>query len=92
MLQAIEKYFPEDVHFTRPTGGMFLWVTLPQSSNALTLLQEAVNRGVAYVPGEPFYANGGGLNTLRLSYSIATPQQVDEGMASLGELLREDKT
>ena len=90
MLQAIEKYFPEDVHFTRPTGGMFLWVTLPKGSDTLNLLKEAVNRGVAYVPGEPFYANGGGLHTLRLSYSIATAEQVDKGMASLGELLRED--
>jgi 2-aminoadipate transaminase len=91
MISAIEKNFPEDVHFTRPTGGMFLWVTLPQGNDTLKLLEQAVKRGVAYVPGEPFYANGGGLNTLRLSYSIATPQQVEQGIASLGELLREDK-
>ena len=91
MISAIEKNFPEDVHFTRPTGGMFLWVTLPKGNNTLELLKEAVNRGVAYVPGEPFYANGGGLHTLRLSYSIATAEQVEKGMASLGELLREDK-
>jgi 2-aminoadipate transaminase len=90
MITSIEKNFPEDVHFTRPRGGMFLWVTLPQGSNTLELLKEAVNRGVAYVPGEPFYANGGGLNTLRLSYSIATAEQVEKGMASLGELLREN--
>jgi 2-aminoadipate transaminase len=89
MIDAIEKNFPEDVHFTRPKGGMFLWVTLPKGNNTLELLKEAVNRGVAYVPGEPFYANGGGLNTLRLSYSIATAEQVEKGMASLGALLRE---
>lgn len=90
MLGAIEKNFPEDVHFTRPTGGMFLWVTLPKEKNTLELLKKAVDRGVAYVPGEPFYANGGGLHTLRLSYSIATAQQIEEGVASLGELLREE--
>ncbi len=91
MLGNIEKYFPEDVHFTRPKGGMFLWVTLPKEKNALPLLEEAVKRGVAYVPGEPFFANGGGKNTLRLSYSIATPEQVEKGIKSLGELLNEDK-
>jgi 2-aminoadipate transaminase len=90
MIDAIEKNFPEDVAFTRPSGGMFLWVTLPKECNTLELLKDAVNRGVAYVPGEPFYANGGGLNTLRLSYSIATAEQVEKGMASLGELLREN--
>jgi 2-aminoadipate transaminase len=91
MLGAIEKYFPEDVHFTRPKGGMFLWVTLPKEKDALPLLEQAVKRGVAYVPGEPFFANGGNKNTLRLSYSIATPEQVEKGVSSLGELLNEDK-
>jgi 2-aminoadipate transaminase len=91
MLRNIEKYFPEDIHFTRPKGGMFLWVTLPKEKNALPLLEQAVKRGVAYVPGEPFFANGGGKNTLRLSYSVATPEQVEKGIASLGELLNEEK-
>jgi 2-aminoadipate transaminase len=91
MISAIEKNFPEDAHFTRPSGGMFLWVTLPKGNDTLKLLEQAVKRGVAYVPGEPFYANGGGLNTLRLSYSVATAEQVEKGIASLGELLREDK-
>jgi 2-aminoadipate transaminase len=91
MLGNIEKYFPEDIHFTRPKGGMFLWVTLPKDKNALPLLEEAVKRGVAYVPGEPFFATGGGKNTLRLSYSVATPEQVEKGIKSLGELLNEEK-
>lgn len=91
MLGAIEKYFPEDIHFTRPKGGMFLWVTLPKDKDALPLLEQAVKRGVAYVPGEPFFANGGNKNTLRLSYSIATPEQVEKGIRGLGELLNEDK-
>jgi 2-aminoadipate transaminase len=91
MLSNIEKYFPEDVHFTRPKGGMFLWVTLPKENDALKLLEEAVKRGVAYVPGEPFFANEGGKNTLRLSYSVATPEQVERGIKSLGELLNEEK-
>jgi 2-aminoadipate transaminase len=91
MLRNIETYFPEDIHFTRPKGGMFLWVTLPKEKNALPLLEEAVKRGVAFVPGEPFFAKGGGKNTLRLSYSVATPEQVEKGIKSLGELLNEDK-
>ena len=54
------KSTSRDVHFTRRTGGMILWVTLPKGSDTMNLLKEAVNRGVAHVPGEPFYANGGG--------------------------------
>ncbi len=91
MLGAIEKYFPEDIHFTRPKGGMFLWVTLPKDKDALPLLEQAVKRGVAFVPGEPFFPNGGGKNTMRLSYSVATPEQVEKGISSLGELLNEEK-
>lgn len=89
MLKALEKNFPEDCHWTRPKGGMFLWVTLPKGSNSLEMLTEAVKHKVAYVPGEPFYAKGGGENTFRLSYSIATPEQIDEGMENLGKVIRE---
>lgn len=74
--------------WTRPKGGMFLWVTLPRGMNASQLAYEAVKQNVAYVPGEAFYANGGGENTLRLSYSVATPEQIDEGMRRLGEVFK----
>lgn len=86
MLAALERYFPAELSWTRPQGGMFLWVTLPGGMNATELAFEAVQAQVAYVPGEAFFANGGGENTLRLSYSVATPEQIDAGMRRLGEV------
>ncbi len=88
MLKALDTHFPAEVSWTRPKGGMFLWATLPDGMNATELAFEAVKQNVAYVPGESFYANGGGENTLRLSYSVATPEQIDEGMQRLGEVFK----
>jgi 2-aminoadipate transaminase len=86
MLAALERHFPEEAHWTRPKGGMFLWVTLPEGLNATELAREAAEAGVVYVPGEAFFAGGGGENTLRLSYSVATPEQIETGMRALGEV------
>ena len=86
MLGALERHFPAGVAWTRPQGGMFLWVTLPAGLNATELALEAVREGVAYVPGEAFFAAGGGENTLRLSYSVASPEQIETGVARLGAL------
>ncbi|MFC4638766.1 PLP-dependent aminotransferase family protein [Deinococcus hohokamensis] len=88
MMARIEEHFPVGVDFTRPQGGMFLWVTLPGGLDTTALLPRAVEHKVAYVPGSPFYALGGGENTLRLSYSSATDAQIDTGMAALGNVLR----
>jgi 2-aminoadipate transaminase len=81
------------VEWNTPEGGMFLWVRLPQGMNAVDLLPRAVARGVAFVPGSPFYANGGHggeqLRTLRLSFVTATVQQIDTGMAALAAAIRE---
>lgn len=89
MLGQMGEHFPAGVAYTRPQGGMFLWVTLPEGLNTVALLPRAVERKVAYVPGQPFYALGGGQNTLRMSYSNATPEQITAGMRALGETFRE---
>ena len=86
MLEAMATSFPDEVAWTRPKGGMFLWVTLLKGCDAALLLREAVAEGVAFVPGEAFFANGGGENTLRLSYSVATPEEIDKGIGKLGEV------
>ena len=90
MLRALGSYFPEQLRWTHPQGGMFIWVTLPEGNNTVELLKDAVEQKVAYVPGGPFFANGGGEHTFRLSYSIATPEQIDKGMASLAQVLKEN--
>lgn len=89
MLSAIEKYFPSDVNFTRPEGGLFIWVELPEDVNASKLFPTAVERKVAYVTGNSFFADGRGDNTMRLNFSNATVEQIDTGIKTLGELLKE---
>jgi 2-aminoadipate transaminase len=89
MLNALETHFPPNVHWTRPEGGMFLWVTLPESLNAQEVLKKAVERKVALVPGGPFHAIGGGENTMRLNFSNASPEKIQEGISRLGQVLYE---
>ena len=88
VLEAMAASFPDEVAWTRPKGGMFLWVTLPEKCDAALLLREAVAEGVAYVPGEAFFANGGGENTLRLSYSVATLEEIGRGVERLGKVFK----
>ena len=90
MLAAMEEHFPEGVTWTRPQGGMFLWVKLPEHVDASELMKAALKEKVAFVPGTPFYPNGGGKNAMRLNYSNAQPDKIKEGIKRLGRaLLRE---
>ena len=89
MLTALEANFPAGVKWTRPEGGMFLWATLPEGLDAGEILQTAVQRKVAFVPGGPFHPNGGGENTIRLNFSNAKPEMIREGIARLGGVLKE---
>jgi DNA-binding transcriptional MocR family regulator len=77
------------VRWTRPQGGLFLWVTLPEGMNAAEILPMAVKNKVAYVPGGSFFPNGAGANTFRLNFSNAQPAQIEEGIRRLGEVLSE---
>ncbi|MEF2279730.1 PLP-dependent aminotransferase family protein [Deinococcus sp. YIM 134068] len=89
MVARIQEHLPAGIEHTTPEGGMFLWVTLPEGIDTQPMLARAVERKVAYVPGSPFFALGGGANTMRLSYSSATPEQIDRGLRALGETIRE---
>ena len=90
MLDALEKNFPAGVKWTRPKGGIFLWVTLPEGMDAADLLPKAVEKMVAFVPGGPFHANGGGENTMRLNFSNAQPDMIREGISRLGQVLQDE--
>ena len=85
MLAELET-FPAGTQFTRPEGGLFIFVTLPEGVNAGALFQQAVERGVAFVPGTSFYPDGGHENTLRLNFSNSTLEQIHTGMTILREL------
>ena len=80
MIAAIEKYFPSEVEFTRPDGGMFLWATLPEHLSALKLFENTVKENVVFVPGTPFYVDGGGTNNMRLNFSNADENVIEEGI------------
>ncbi|MEB3851575.1 MAG: PLP-dependent aminotransferase family protein [Desulfurococcales archaeon] len=89
MLEAMEEYFPEGSSWTRPVGGLFIFAYAPEGIDTKALLPEAVERGVAYVPGASFFPEGGGENTMRLNFSYPTPVQIREGIRRLGLLLKE---
>jgi 2-aminoadipate transaminase len=88
MLAAMEKYFPEEVTWTHPAGGLFLMVYMPQYLDAEDLLKEALAFKVAFVPGIDFYVGNTGHNTFRLNFSNASPQMIEEGIKRLGHLLK----
>ncbi|HEX6959602.1 MAG TPA: PLP-dependent aminotransferase family protein [Ferrovibrio sp.] len=88
MLAALEKSFPKDVTWTRPDGGMFIWLEFPESIDATELLAEAIRDiQVAFVPGAAFYANDQKRNTARLSFSLGEPERIREGIERLAALL-----
>lgn len=88
MLAALEREMPPGVRWTRPSGGLFLWLTLPEGADSQALLAAAIERKVAFVPGQPFHPSGGGANTMRLNFSHSTPAQLADGVARLAETLR----
>lgn len=88
MVAAIEDSFPAEVSFTRPEGGMFLWVTLPDRLSALELFEHAIKEDVAFVPGTPFFVDGGGGNNMRLNFSNADEGRIGEGIQRLGRIMK----
>jgi DNA-binding transcriptional MocR family regulator len=92
MLAALQTYMPEGVSWTRPEGGMFVWVTLPAGMDGATLLARSIQtEKVAFVPGSAFHADGSGTNTLRLSFSCADAAMIEEGISRLGRLVRNER-
>ncbi len=89
MLAAMRREMPEDVSWSTPAGGMFLWVRLPEGMNAIELLPRAVERNVAFVPGWAFYASQPDARTLRLSFVTSSVAQINTGIAALAEAIRE---
>jgi 2-aminoadipate transaminase len=87
MLAALRQYFPASVQWTTPQGGLFLWVSLPEPTDAADILPAAIAENVAFVPGTAFFADGSGRNTFRLNFSNATPAKIAEGIRRLGGVL-----
>ena len=89
MNAALRTEMPADYHWTEPEGGMFLWITGPESLDGVDLLPRAIEHKVAFVPGRDFFPGDGGKNHLRLNFSNSTPERIREGVRRLGALCRE---
>jgi 2-aminoadipate transaminase len=90
MLKALEKYMPKGVEWSKPEGGLFLWVKLPKKMSASELFPKAVENKVAYVVGSAFHCNGKGQNAMRLNFSYPSEQQIDDGIQRLAKMIREN--
>jgi len=90
MLNALDKHFPPEAHWNRPEGGLFLWVTLPESVDTRKMFKRALAEKVAYVVGQAFHCDDGGRNTMRLNFSHASNEMIDEGIRRLGNVIREE--
>lgn len=92
MVEMIQQYFPEEVQFTKPEGGMFLWVTLPEGFSALELFETAIREKVAFVPGDAFYVSRKGVNTMRLNFSNSDETKIEVGIKRLGMAIKKKLT
>ncbi len=86
MVGAVKSLFPPDVGCTEPEGGMFLWMTLPRGMSSLTFFEKALEQQVTFVPGQAFFAAGGGESTLRLNFSNCDEAAIEEGMKRLARV------
>jgi 2-aminoadipate transaminase len=89
MIEAIRQYFPQNVKYTNPDGGMFLWVALPEKIGALDLFKICASKKVIFVPGDPFYISRKNTNTLRLNFSCSDEKTIHEGIRRMAEALNE---
>ena len=87
MINSIKKHFPANTEYTKPEGGMFLWVTLPNGKSAMDIFHKAIKKKVAFVPGDPFYINKTNVNTLRLNFSCSHPEVIEEGIKRLSTVI-----
>ncbi|MRS12615.1 MAG: PLP-dependent aminotransferase family protein [Actinobacteria bacterium] len=89
MIASLEEYFPSEARWTMPAGGFFVWVEMPSFLDLKSVLAEAVERGVTYVPGDAFFPDGRGRNCMRLGFCYAEPEKIREGIQRLAEVLED---
>lgn len=89
MIEALTEHFPSEAHWTVPAGGFFVWVQMPSFLDLKSILAEAVEHGVTYVPGDAFFPDGRGRNCMRLGFCYATPDAIREGIRRLAEVLED---
>jgi len=88
MLDSLERHMPPGTRWNRPDGGMFVWLTLPNGLDAHEVLRSAMQEKVLFVPGAPFFTDGSGTGTVRLSFSLVPPDRIEAGIERLGHAVR----
>lgn len=91
MLEALERFAPSDSHWTKPIGGFFILMQLAAGTDAAAVLPDAIDNGVAYVPGQSFFVDGSGSNTLRLAYSKESPEAIEDGVKRMCRVFQNAK-
>jgi len=90
MLEALETYFPEGCKWTNPIGGLFIFAWLPEKVNTKELIQDCIKKHkIAYVPGQSFFVDRSGTNTMRLNFSYPAMDEIEEGIKRLGQAIKE---
>jgi 2-aminoadipate transaminase len=90
MMVCVKKYFPKEIEYICPEGGMFLWLVLPGNLNANLILDKALMQKVGFVPGGPFFPEGNNENTIRLNFSTSLKENIEPGIKILGSVLKEE--
>jgi len=90
MLDSLKKYFPKDVSWTVPKGGMFIWISLPKTIDTRLMFKKALSKKIAYVVGEAFFPEGGNYHSMRLNFSYSTDEEIKEGIQRLAEVIQEE--
>ncbi|MCM3674668.1 PLP-dependent aminotransferase family protein [Peribacillus simplex] len=90
MLNCLEEFFPKNLSYSKPEGGLFIWIELPEGVDSKHIFTECLKNNVACVPGVPFFPNGTQKNTLRLNYSNMPEDQIIEGMKRMGDVLHRE--
>ena len=87
-MDSIERFFPDNIKYTKPEGGLFLWVELDRKVNTTKLLEKCLEQDVAFVPGDSFYPNSGKTNTMRINFSNTQEEKIVEGIRRIGNAIR----
>ncbi|WP_455617325.1 aminotransferase-like domain-containing protein [Eisenbergiella sp.] len=87
-VDSIERFFPDNIKYTKPEGGLFLWVELDEKMNTTKLLEKCLEQDVAFVPGDSFYPNSGKSNTMRINFSNTQEEKIVEGIRRIGNAIR----
>ena len=92
MINCFRKYMPENITWTEPQGGLFLFVTLPGDLDSDSIFRKAIEKNVAFVPGSTFFCNNSGSNTMRINFSFSDLKDIEEGVKRLSIVIREERT